>query len=234
MGSISNRKSIRWLPHEASEPTSTIVLTSPQRRFVDLRIFDSTPHKSGPRGMPGQLGLEQLEWGIGGTSSSTKREENGEVITRGRWDHWIDSRTADEVADEGDMFPISETTTLEKGRMVNPETGLETDYEEVWEDEEPKSIPGAKEGVSCVVVRMEEGVAKGLIVVLGRYAQGILRLGDGSVAAERWVYDDGWKLYVKFGDGGVPCKVVLGTLGDVTMGQGFGCDGRTWTVIEMA
>lgn len=38
-GFISIRKSIRWLPGVASEPTSTIVLTSPQRHFVDLRIL---------------------------------------------------------------------------------------------------------------------------------------------------------------------------------------------------
>jgi hypothetical protein len=39
MTDISVRKYIRWLPDEASEPTSTIVLTSPERRFVDLRIL---------------------------------------------------------------------------------------------------------------------------------------------------------------------------------------------------
>lgn len=38
MASISIRKSIRWLPGEAEEPTLTVVLTSPARRFVDLRI----------------------------------------------------------------------------------------------------------------------------------------------------------------------------------------------------
>lgn len=43
MGSISFREHIRWIPDEASEPTSTIVLTSPQRRFVDLRILKSAP-----------------------------------------------------------------------------------------------------------------------------------------------------------------------------------------------
>lgn len=133
------------------------------------------------------------------------------------------------------MFPISETTTLEKGRMVNPETGRETDYEEVWEDEEPKSMPEGKEGVSCVVVRMDEGGAKGLIVVLGKYAQGIFRSDDGEVAAERWAYEDGWKLFVKFGEKSrVPCEEVLGKLEDVTMGRGYDCDGRTWSVIEMA
>jgi hypothetical protein len=51
MGSISIRKSIRWLPDEASEPTSTIVLTSPQRRFVDLRILGPAPHLEVPLGM---------------------------------------------------------------------------------------------------------------------------------------------------------------------------------------
>lgn len=37
MGSISIREFIKWLPDEASEPTSTIVVTSPGRRFVDIR-----------------------------------------------------------------------------------------------------------------------------------------------------------------------------------------------------
>jgi hypothetical protein len=41
MCDISIRESIRWLPDEASEPTSTIVLTTPNRRFVDLRILKS-------------------------------------------------------------------------------------------------------------------------------------------------------------------------------------------------
>lgn len=38
MASISFRKFIRWLPDEASEPTSTLVLTSPEKRFVDIRV----------------------------------------------------------------------------------------------------------------------------------------------------------------------------------------------------
>jgi hypothetical protein len=42
MCDISIREYIRWLPDEASEPTSTIVLTTPQRRFVDVRILKPT------------------------------------------------------------------------------------------------------------------------------------------------------------------------------------------------
>ena len=37
--SISLRDFIRWLPDDASEPTSTIVVTSPGRRFVDIRAL---------------------------------------------------------------------------------------------------------------------------------------------------------------------------------------------------
>jgi hypothetical protein len=39
MASLSFRKFIRWLPDEASEPTSTLVLTSPEKRFVDIRVL---------------------------------------------------------------------------------------------------------------------------------------------------------------------------------------------------
>lgn len=45
---ISIREYIRWLPEEASEPTTTLVLTSAENRFVDIRIIkaanDSQPH----------------------------------------------------------------------------------------------------------------------------------------------------------------------------------------------
>lgn len=42
MGDISVREYIRWLPEEPSEPTSTIVLTTPNRLFVDLRVLKPT------------------------------------------------------------------------------------------------------------------------------------------------------------------------------------------------
>jgi hypothetical protein len=37
--SISIREYIRWLPDQPSEPTTTVVLTSPEKRFVDIRVF---------------------------------------------------------------------------------------------------------------------------------------------------------------------------------------------------
>lgn len=53
MGSISIREHIRWLPDPASEPTSTVVLTSPGRRFVDLRVL----RPEGDTSWAGQQGM---------------------------------------------------------------------------------------------------------------------------------------------------------------------------------
>lgn len=40
MSSISFRDSIRWLPHEASEPTETLVLTGKDTNtFLDVRFL---------------------------------------------------------------------------------------------------------------------------------------------------------------------------------------------------
>lgn len=41
--SISVRDSIRFLPQPADEPTRTVVLTSPENRFVDIRILRPPP-----------------------------------------------------------------------------------------------------------------------------------------------------------------------------------------------
>ena len=36
---ITVREYVRWLPERESEPTSTLVLTSGENRFVDVRIL---------------------------------------------------------------------------------------------------------------------------------------------------------------------------------------------------
>ncbi|KAK3339052.1 hypothetical protein B0H65DRAFT_288837 [Neurospora tetraspora] len=117
---------------------------------------------------------------------------------RGRWTHWVDSRVVytgegagEEVADEGDMYRIpgehNEKLTLEKGRMVNPETGREEEYEEVWgPDEEGVAEPPY---VKCVVWELDNEAenrgAEGRVVRVGRWTQGILRRGN-ELLCERW------------------------------------------------
>ncbi|KAI9155545.1 Solute carrier family 28 member 3 [Paramyrothecium foliicola] len=209
MGTISLRDSIRWIPDEASEPTSTIVVTSPQRRFVDLRILRSAlpPHGEGANEI---LPLSSLDWGIAGTSSSTERDDgHGGKISGGRWTHWVDSRTkdAESATDEGDEFEQPGGLTLEKGRMVNPATGLPTDYEEVWRSVKP--LPSQPNGrVRCVVLdtKSEDGSVRGRVVRLGQFCQGLLRDGD-EIVVERWerLEERGWHSSLRIGDQVLAC-----------------------------
>ncbi|KAI8209197.1 hypothetical protein K4K52_000714 [Colletotrichum sp. SAR 10_76] len=237
MGSISFREHIRWVPDEAGEPTSTIVLTSPQRRFVDLRILKA-PTAEGQEAH----GAERLEWGIAGTSSSALIPDGkGGEVRHSRWDHWIDSRTTEPetAGDEGDMYPQEDDLTLEKGRMVNPATGQECDYEELWRDVDPKPASVKADDAAkpeCVVLKYEDETSKarGMIVWLGRFCQGISRVGE-DVSAERWEWkeEEGWKKTIRIGaEGTMPCEVLLKTGAQLSVGAHVKHGEMVWDVLE--
>lgn len=158
---ISSRAFIQWLPEgERSEPTSTIVLISSQRRFVDIRMItplDQTQQQeqhqhsnqvSNPAtsSTPPQ-NLSSLDWAFAGTSTSSTSAHN-RVHTQ--WHHWVDSTTLtpEEVVDKGEMMPEDPASgiSLEKGEMVKPETGRMTEYLEGWADVEPRAVLRAGEG----------------------------------------------------------------------------------------
>ncbi|KAF7533814.1 hypothetical protein G7054_g6767 [Neopestalotiopsis clavispora] len=234
MASISIRESIRWLPDQASEPTSTIVLTSPGKRFVDLRVLKSEQIEAGNKD---DAPLERLDWAIAGTSSSVATPEKGPDTTHSQWKHWISSRTLDveNATDEGDMSPLDGNRTLEEGNMVNPETGVATDYEEIWIDEEPKAVPNDT-GSHIVVLDYQgnDGASqRGRVVKLGKYCQGFLREGD-TMTAERWEWrqDRGWYMSINVNKStNLPCEHVLDNWSK-TAGATFQHGGRTWTVVE--
>ncbi|OAQ75185.1 sodium/nucleoside cotransporter [Purpureocillium lilacinum] len=240
MASISIRKSIRWLPGEAEEPTLTVVLTSPARRFVDLRIVKPAASATADADeSDARLPFSRLDWAIAGTSSSTTRDDvSGGVITHGKWTHWIDSTTrkASGVVDEGDMVTQADGTTLETGSMVNPATGRVTAYEEVWEDEEPAA--------PCVVLEVDEGDGdddggegkgkQGRVVRLGRWCQGFVREGE-KIALERWLWSgetNKWRRTVRMGDLDVACEAALEEGREFKVGERVGEDGA-WRVVEV-
>ncbi|TFK37664.1 hypothetical protein BDQ12DRAFT_151671, partial [Crucibulum laeve] len=117
--SVSFRRSIRWLPDDANEPTQTVVLIGSRTGvYLDVRfVKDPLKHK--------------LDWAFAGY-----RVSNGpnKVIFK----HVIDSHTpnASEVFDQGTNTHLPDGATLEIGEMINPETGKMTPYEEIWEEEE--------------------------------------------------------------------------------------------------
>lgn len=225
MANISIRKHIRWIPAPASEPTSTVVLTSPGRRFVDVRILQGPGSEKG-----------QLDWAFAGTSSSQPAQEPG--FRRAVWKHWVDSSTADaetvrdeaEVRDAGDAVG----TELEAGRMVNPATGEEADYEEAWVSVEPVATESEGEA-ACAVLRTfnDEDRVRGMVVRVGHICQGILRVGD-AVTVERWEWnrESGWTLLARFGDGKLPVQALIGYARFLTVDGLVENGGRTWRVVE--
>ncbi|KAI1743575.1 hypothetical protein F4680DRAFT_348903 [Xylaria scruposa] len=229
--SISMRDSIRWLPDAASEPTSTIVLTSPEHRFVDTRVLKDVDDTG-----------KSLDWAFAGISSSEIRDG----VQHSTWRHVVDSRTRapETVVDEGDIFPQDDGGTLETGRMVNPATGKLTDYEEVWTDLEAESIPSINPNSDalaqqpkgrCVVLELndEEREARGMAICLGRYNQCVVRIDD-RFTAERWQWEDGeWKRKYRVGAMLVPGPEHMSSatlsLGDEVKSA----DTLRWRVVEI-
>ncbi|KAK3679411.1 hypothetical protein LTR78_000972 [Recurvomyces mirabilis] len=249
---ISIRDSIRWLPDEADEPTSTLVLTSGENRFVDIRILKGSENET-KSNLPVPL-LSGLDWAFAGFShSELQHDDNGKPYAHSTWQHWVSdrARNVDEVKDEGDMFEMPDGRTLEKGRMVNPATGQETDYEEVWRDGVAKVVPedesdGAddrEEGEAgkkkCVVLMLhdDEHEARGMVVRMGQFVQGVLRAGS-HFSLERWEWmgtaqKEGWQRVVRMGDSWMPCgaateqrRLALGS--EIRFGE------YVWKVVELA
>lgn len=189
------------------------------------------------------LPLSRLEWAIAGTSVDPATNGGIDPVDnqwRGKWIHWIDSRTEDctNVADEGDMFPLPSdpSKVLEKGRMVNPATGLETDYEEIWLSEE---ISGGQPGGKCCVVLDLDGVGadgkkrQGRIVRLGQYVQGFVRAG-GNVVVERWKWaGNGWERLAKIGNAiEIPTDFATGFAHEADVGDEVKVGQDVWKVVE--
>lgn len=182
------------------------------------------------------LDLERLDWAIAGFSSSVAAPEKGADVTFSTFHHWIDSRTVniDAATDAGFMYPMppdgENEMILEKGNMVNPETGVPTDYEEVWIERKVDAVPG-DEGDQVVVLDFDQSVEeRGRIVRVGRLCQGLLRKGN-EVVAERWEWSEknGWSRSHLIGrDGALPCGKFLQSSARDTIKH----NGVIWTVVE--
>lgn len=236
---ISTRAFIQWLPDPPSEPTFTIVLTSSNRHFVDIRIPASPPLRG--------TNPAHVEWAFAGHSTSKTVDDKH----LSQWHHWIDSKTTkpEDVVDKGEMLPEDDSgLALEKGEMVNPATGQLTGYVEGWRDGEIGVLPVLGEGVVkgfweelrgrgvrvdglrdgsegggdvkssrlCITVKHENVArrSRGMVIRLGHSCQGVMRVGE-DFAYERWEWSqgDGWRQTSVSGKLSMPCDV-LTILGD--------------------
>lgn len=179
--------------------------------------------------------MDRLDWGIAGTSSSRQIDDGeGGQISRSQWRHWIDSRTTEpeNATDEGDNYPQADGNILEKGIMANPATGLETEYEELWRDEDP--LPTSKSSrARSIVVQVENGAqVRGSVVRVGHYCQGLFRRTD-KISAERWEWkEDGWKRTIRIGDDALPCEKLLNDEAVFNVGDAINFHDMAWKVVE--
>jgi hypothetical protein len=244
---ISTRAFIQWLPDAPSEPTSTQVLTSSQRHFVDIRVATDPPLEG--------VDPAHVEWAFAGRSTS--KVVDGKTLSQ--WHHWIDSKTTkpEEVVDKGEMLPEdARGLALEKGEMVNPATGRVTEYVEGWRDGEIGVVPVPGEevvrgfheelrgrGVSVdglragsegggdvrstnaesklsIVLQHENAAQKsrGMAIRLGHLCQGVMRVGE-DFAYERWEWTqgDGWRQTSVLGKLAMPCDVLTVLAEDFTI-----------------
>jgi hypothetical protein len=182
------------------------------------------------------LDAKRLDWAIAGTSCSVAAPEQGADVKLSTFHHWIDSRTTDveNATDAGYMYPmppdVEDEIVLEKGNMVNPETGMPTDYEEVWIERDLDAVPG-DERDQVVVLDFDRGVEeRGRVIRVGMLCQGLLRRGE-AVVAERWQWSEkeGWSRSHLIGrDGALPCETLLRSSPRDTIEH----DGNVWTVVE--
>ena len=256
---ISTRAFIQWLPNQPSEPTSTVVLTSSQRHFVDIRIPYNPPLDG--------VNPAHLEWAFAGRSTS--KVVDGKTLSQ--WHHWIDSKSTEpeEVVDKGEMLlEDDEGLALEKGEMVDPATDRLTEYVEGWRDGEIGVVPPPGEelvkefyeelsgrGVSVdglrdlraadassklSIVLQHEDVAhrsRGMAIRLGHVCQGVMRVGD-DFAYERWewTHEDGWRQTSVSRKLSMPCDVLTILAEEISTGTTINYgneDDLTWRCVEL-
>ena len=212
---ISSRVWIRWGDGEPYENTTTLVLTTPSQTFIDIRVLQSSSQTTIGEQI---IDVSLLEWAFSGIATTEYRDG----ICHKTWTHHIDSRSAygaEPPIDEGDMYPEPDGVLCrERGRMVNPETGEMSDYEEMWETIEAHTT-GSDTRKWCLVATTSapEHKARGMLIRIGQFVQCLL-IVDDEVNVERWVYTDagegsqtgegspeGWARTIKLGARTLPC-----------------------------
>lgn len=126
------------------------------------------------------------------------------------------------------MYPQPDGTTLEEGVMLNPDTGINTAYEEVWQDDDVLSTDTSQ---VCAVLKYENSDGRGLVIKLGNYCQGFIRIGE-NICVERWQSNGQAIRTVRIGTDELPCQLAIER--NFTLGEEIISGDRCWTVVEIA
>ena len=132
--------------------------------------------------------MTRLEWAFAGRSRTedAKAGPGEQKPAHTVWEHWVDSKSDDPATDEGDMWTQPNGDVLEQGKNTDPTTGAVTAYEELWRDLKVELV-GQEEALASVVLKVQENPvgARGMVVRVGGWCQGILKVGN-DLTVERW------------------------------------------------
>ncbi|KAI4716705.1 hypothetical protein E4T48_07092 [Aureobasidium sp. EXF-10727] len=157
---LSYRKSLRWVPGEPSEPTSTLVLDVGDF-FVDLRILKANA---------------SIDWAMAG-----KRTILSTSPLKCQWTKEICSQNTESHDDIGEFEDLPNGDALEKGSMPNPDNNDEIQaYEEVW-----GSLDVASSDEPSWILRSKDGNGITFVGKVGDWYQVLRKEQDGQFSVLR-------------------------------------------------
>ncbi|KAI6089716.1 hypothetical protein F4821DRAFT_230764 [Hypoxylon rubiginosum] len=221
-----------------SEDASTIVLTAPSGKYVDIR-FSTLPRSQAQAALAVKAQGKIWGYATAGLSTATIIPGKGgcppyDCTVHATWEHPIDSSGSFDT-DGADLLLLANGARMEVGSMVI--RGKMQMFKEYWVT--PTS--GATER-PCLVAELLEGGAdgaKGMAIRIGDYCQGILQHGD-EFWFERWEVQEGkdhkWikdeRSNTPASEMGIlPCWWM--TEKARTLGETLLTDGRKWCVTEV-
>lgn len=159
--------------------------------YVNVRIYkDALGKRHGS--LHADYSMAALEWAFAGKSHLTKEKQEKNVFTpqHSIWEHRIDSKSNNPSVDEGDLWLQPKGDVLEIGKQLHPITGLECEYEECWGDIMVEVLGEEEQLVSTALVMDDSSRnARGMMIRIGTYCQGILQIGE-KVTVERSQWSD--------------------------------------------
>ncbi|KAG7931446.1 uncharacterized protein OGAPODRAFT_92016 [Ogataea polymorpha] len=214
--SISARLSIAWeSSSKPEENTSTMVLSTPSERFVDVRPL-LTPCGDFP-----------FEWAFAGSARLLAPDGSQIEFSHDFFDsdyirRWCECRKR-ELAGETVQYPLKsdipkdighfetlqDGTRRETGTMYNPGSGTEEQYEERWVSLDPwKTTPQHKVQAGSTVAAESrlfdvKSGGEGRFVRVGNWAQGVFWNKDNldtPISVVRVFFDGRWNPVLQHGD----------------------------------
>lgn len=195
-----------------------MVITSPKGHFVDIRILKSC--YPWPRKTPDPAFEDVFEWCLSGI------EEPIEGTNQIRFNHDVNSQEIMRVVKTG--RPLSECQSApdvgsfsaiegsedrkETGTMVNPATGQETAYVEIWRSLDAAKTtnshkirePKQPQPLETVVLKVSLKKYEGKVVRYGNWMQGLLYDSESPsspLSIVRSQFSDGeWQHHIDYGN----------------------------------